>query len=84
MSAHANVQVYGFGSFTRGESKYRDIDILVIYRNLEQLRAFLRDLYELPSDLPVDVISMTPEEERHFDFIRSEGARLVLGPAREV
>jgi predicted nucleotidyltransferase len=83
-SAHRSIRVYGFGSFARGESRYRDIDILVIYWDLERLRAVLKDLYELPFDVPVDVTSMTPNEERHFDFIRSEGAHLILDPASGV
>ena len=54
-----------------------DLDVLIIYEVRSDLTA-LRDmvLWEVTVP-PVDIIAMTPDEEKHYQFIKITGAQLL-------
>lgn len=79
-SAHPNLHVFVFGSFSRGHKVPQDIDVLALYRRHGDRRCFRAALDAAEFNLPIDLIEMTPEEERHFDFIASQLAKPILGP----
>ena len=68
-----DVVVLAFGSAQRRECPYSDIDILVMYQTDQELKDIQIELESIHLELPVDVIYMTPCEERELDFIRNQG-----------
>ena len=70
-------QTYLFGSRLSRTSIWSDIDILVVCKNESDGQVIRNALHELISIYPIDLIIMTIEEEREFDFIKSERCRLV-------
>jgi predicted nucleotidyltransferase len=71
------LDLYVFGSFLRKCENPQDIDILVIYRDLEALRIFKQRISPVIFGLPVHLIAMTPAEERHYEFIATTDAHRI-------
>lgn len=69
-----DLEIWVFGSMLRSDHP-RDLDILIIYVNPADVTALLATrLWEVA--LPViDIIAMTPDEDQHYRFIESTGAR---------
>lgn len=70
------LEVWAFGSMLRSK-RPSDLDVLIIYEARSDLAA-LRDmvLWEVTVP-PVDIIAMTPDEEKHYQFIKITGAQLL-------
>jgi hypothetical protein len=77
---HPNVHAYVFGSAMRGKQQPNDIDVLLIYERQDDRRALVHDMRGMNLSTPLHVISMTPEEQEHYDFIRGQDARLIQKP----
>lgn len=72
-SEYPSLQVWLFGSALHSESP-RDLDVLILYR-LRQDILLLRSLHWWSEfDPPIEIIAMTPEEERYYNFINNTGA----------
>lgn len=78
-SCHPDVRAFIFGSYSRGVGQPRDIDILALYQDHDDRRRFRAALDAADFDLTIDLIEMTPQEERHFDFIALQRAIPILG-----
>ena len=71
------LEVWAFGSMFRSKSP-SDLDVLIIYEARSDL-ATLRDmvLWEVTVPPPVEIIAMTPDEEKHYQFIEITAAQLL-------
>lgn len=69
---------YVFGSVLQDDPLAADLDVLILYPEGHDTANLRRAVEDFPIRLPIDLYMMTAEEEREFDFIRSEGARLVF------
>jgi len=64
-----------FGSYLHLEKQAKDLDVLILYR-LEQSPAIVRtSLNKISIHHPLDLIFMTDDEEREFDFINQQEAK---------
>ena len=72
LPCRGTVRVYLFGSFTRLNACWSDIDVLIV-TDLDGEGEILRDaLSEICLLYPIDLQIMTTTEEAEFDFVRSE------------
>ena len=69
----SNVVVLAFGSALHRKLPYSDIDLLIMYQTEQALKEIQIELESIHLELPVDVIYMTPCEERELDFIQNQG-----------
>ena len=73
MISHTDcIEVYGFGSFFRGDQIYRDIDILLIHEDLtptscEKVIKCKHELLKMHENAHITLLSR--EEEKSFAFI---------------
>lgn len=76
----SGLDVWAFGSMMWSESP-SDLDVLIIYKNRDDLMT-LRDmgLWEVTLP-PVDIIAMTSDEESHYQFIKVTDAQRLHPPA---
>lgn len=83
LPCRGTARVYLFGSFTRANACWSDIDVLIV-TDLDGEGQILRDaLSEICLLYPIDLQVMTSAEEAEFDFIRSEKCKeLVILPRR--
>jgi len=70
-----SVKCYIFGSALRS-SFYNDIDLLVVYENVEILRLIKRKMLALELLYPIHLMCLTFLEEREFDFVYEQKALL--------
>ncbi|NER02827.1 MAG: nucleotidyltransferase domain-containing protein [Okeania sp. SIO3C4] len=75
-STSPRINIYLFGSILK-ETLIADIDILVVYNSVSDLVAPREALNRISLSLPLDVVYMTTEEEKQFDFIESQDAILI-------
>ncbi len=68
---------YVFGSFLHSPKKAKDLDILVIYENISSAKEARKSLGDILLRHPIDLIFMTREEEKQFDFIRTQYAKKI-------
>lgn len=69
----SGLQVWGFGSMLQTE-RPNDLDVLVIYTRRADVAA-LRNLHLWEVNLPpIDLIAMTPDEAREYQFIEITNA----------
>ncbi len=82
MIEHQNcIEVYGFGSFFKGNCAYRDIDLLLIHEKLSLVscNSAIDCKNKIQSLLPIAHITMlSVEEEKSFSFI-SKSHSIYLG-----
>ncbi|MEV7398180.1 nucleotidyltransferase domain-containing protein [Aeromicrobium sp. NPDC092404] len=73
--AFPSIEVYTFGSWHRAPvgAPASDVDVLLVYRDLIELRRFKSILLK-EAFFPVDLIAMTPAECDFYDFIDATGA----------
>lgn len=65
--------VWAFGSMLRTRAP-RDLDVLVVYDDRADVIA-LRAMKLWEVNVPVvDLIATTPDEEKHYEFIKTTGA----------
>lgn len=80
-----NILIFGFGSFFKGVSKYRDIDILIIHPSSDYdscKRAILYKQLFLSQIDKVSVTMLSASEEVYFEFVNKSSA-VFLGEIRE-
>ncbi len=78
------LRVWLFGSALTNRSP-RDLDLLVIYAERDTVLALRSQHWWADFDPPLDIIAMTDDEERHYQFIELCGAvelRRNIDPAR--
>ncbi|NEP78887.1 MAG: hypothetical protein F6K39_12335 [Okeania sp. SIO3B3] len=75
-STSPRINIYLFGSILK-ETLIADIDILVVYNSVSDLVVPREALNRISLSLPLDVVYMTKEEEKQFDFIESQDAILI-------
>ncbi|NEN89656.1 MAG: hypothetical protein F6K48_12385 [Okeania sp. SIO3H1] len=75
-STSPRINIYLFGSILK-ETLIADIDILVVYNSVSDLVVPREALNRISLSLPLDVVYMTTEEEKQFDFIESQDAILI-------
>jgi predicted nucleotidyltransferase len=63
---------YLFGSVLRNNTPSRDIDVLILYEDWEDVRLVRKRLDKLELDRPLHLLFMTFAEEAELNFIRSE------------
>jgi predicted nucleotidyltransferase len=68
---------YIFGSFSRGDPEYKDIDVCVICANDRDAQLIRSSCDNLCSSLPIDLIILTEIEECALHFIESENCKLI-------
>lgn len=68
------VDVYLFGSILSSKDQVSDIDILLIYRELDPLINVRAGLSRLGLQLPLHVLAMSAAEEDFFSFVSERGA----------
>jgi predicted nucleotidyltransferase len=73
------LRAYLFGSASRAEAVWSDIDILLVCETEADGRLARTTMSDLCARYPIDLVIMTSEEEREFDFIRSENCRWIAG-----
>jgi hypothetical protein len=67
------LEVWAFGSMLQSEEP-RDLDVLVIYDDLNDIVAVRKmHLWEVTLP-PVEIIAMTRDEQTHYRFIEETGA----------
>lgn len=64
----SDLQVWLFGSALRNATP-RDIDVLLVYANYEDVASIKSAGWWGDEKPPIDLIAMTQEEERGYDFI---------------
>jgi hypothetical protein len=75
-----DLELWVFGSMLRSE-RPNDLDVLIVYNDRADVVA-LRDMGFWEVSVPtVDIIAMTPDEERHYQFITITGAVRLHPPA---
>lgn len=65
---------YLFGSFLRNPKLAEDIDLLIVYQDENTTGQIRERLKELSTYFPLDLLLMTEEEEKSFDFIKTQNA----------
>ncbi len=75
--SRTNLQVWLFGSALWSD-KPRDIDVLLVYTDYEDVARVKRANWWADEDPPIDLIAMTPGEERDYDFISSTTAERLV------
>ena len=63
---------YLFGSVLRRNSPNRDIDVLILYENWEDVALIRKRLEARQLERPLDLLFLTFEEEAELGFIQSE------------
>lgn len=66
--------VFVFGSILVRPDDAHDIDILVVYCDPLSMAHFRKSIEAVRLSLPVDLLAMTPEEEKHYRFIEVSAA----------
>jgi hypothetical protein len=72
-----SVDCFLFGSILT-EKFPNDIDILILYRHESQLKAIKSELEEMSVTYPLHVIYLTFLEEKEFDFVTQQKAKLIF------
>lgn len=67
-----NVEVFVFGSVRSGDAPHSDVDLLVVYQNQQELGQVREIFEEMDFKHPLDVIYMSPSEERELAFISGQ------------
>jgi predicted nucleotidyltransferase len=62
-------QIYGFGSYFRNDKHYQDIDLLIVYTQLDELELIKNLSKELINSYPIHLTIMSQEEEKEVNFI---------------
>lgn len=68
---------YVFGSYLHSPKKAKDLDILIIYENIDSAKEARISLSDISIRYPIDLIFMTREEESQFDFIKAQNAKKI-------
>jgi predicted nucleotidyltransferase len=69
---------YVFGSWSRGEAEFDDIDLLIVYPegiNSQELRGELKGLL---FSMPVDLYLLQEAEEREFNFVAAQQCKQIF------
>lgn len=66
---------YIFGSYLRIEKHAKDLDVLILYRHVQSPSIVRESLNNISLCYPLDLIFMTDDEERGFDFINQQQAK---------
>lgn len=75
--AAEGVEVYLFGSVLHGDPAPSDVDLLLLYSDPDAEKRARGALGRLWMGRPAHLISLTPDEAAHYDFIeRTEAVRL--------
>ncbi|BDS13090.1 hypothetical protein AsAng_0038180 [Aureispira anguillae] len=68
-----SLKFYLFGSSIT-DPHYRDVDILILYRNRNDLLVLKTEINFFSNSYPLDITYLTYEEEKEFDFINQVSA----------
>jgi len=66
---------YIFGSILTKCNCISDVDILVVYRDLEKLALVKKAFSLIKAHFPLEIVFMTTNEEQEFRFIETQGAQ---------
>lgn len=69
--------IYIFGSYLNSEN-WADLDILIIYKNYDDVAIIKEILFYSLLDIPLDLNFMTKEEEKYFNFINKTNAKQIF------
>lgn len=77
--------IFGFGSFFKNESKYRDIDLLIVhssneYDSCRNAISCKRRIRSRIKEANITILSV--QEESHFSFVKKSTA-LLLGELKD-
>lgn len=72
---HDDLSVFVFGSVLVRPDDANDIDILVVYGSPLAMARFRTNIEAVRLSLPIDLLAMTPEEEKHYQFIEISSAQ---------
>lgn len=75
-------RVYLFGSFTRANACWSDIDVLIVTDLDTEGQILRKALSEICLLYPIDLQVMTTSEEAEFDFVRSENCQQLTSFSR--
>ena len=67
-----DIEVFVFGSVQRQQMPHSDIDVLVTYTSMDELKHVQSALRELGAQLPLDVTYMDRVEEAELNFIENQ------------
>ena len=73
----SEIECYLFGSILNSKF-FNDIDILIIYKNRNQITHLKKLLAELSKTYPLHILYLTKDEENQFNFIKEQGAREIF------
>ena len=63
------ISAYLFGSVVSSIAHADDVDLLVIYSEVDDCTDLREALHQVVLPLPVDLVLMTEEEQRHYRFL---------------
>lgn len=66
---NGRVSAYLFGSVLISTARADDLDLLVLYSETGDCGALREAIHEVVLPLPVDLILMNEEEEKHYGFL---------------
>lgn len=66
---------YIFGSYLHTKKHSKDLDILILYRHVQSPSIVRKKLNNISLRYPLDLIFMTDDEERGFEFISQQQAK---------
>ena len=69
-----DLELWAFGSMLTSPTP-RDLDVLIVYSRREDVQALRMMGYWEVAVPGVDIIAMTVDEVRHYEFIETTGAR---------
>lgn len=71
------VRWYTFGSWSRGERDYADVDVLIVYSDGIDSTKIRNELKDLSLSLPLDLYLFHEQEEQELTFIAGQNCRLI-------
>lgn len=72
------VECYLFGSILKTPRLANDIDILIIYQNINYVKDIKKSFSSFSSMYPLHLIFLTYAEEKEFNFIKQQNAKIMF------
>ncbi|WPY97622.1 nucleotidyltransferase domain-containing protein [Christiangramia sp. OXR-203] len=73
-----NVHVYLFGSILNNPKKANDLDILILYNDIDQVK-FIKEKCDIINLIyPIHILYLTFQEEKELQFTSEQNTKLVF------
>ncbi|WP_433630185.1 hypothetical protein [Chryseobacterium cucumeris] len=72
------VECYLFGSILKEPKFANDLDILIIYKNIDHVKYIKESFSSFSAIYPLHLIFFSYSEEKEFNFIKQQNAEIVF------